>query len=164
VDSLQGFFTGSAYVFKLPLLLEVDIDIKPGNKRNFINPRSRGGFWVAILSDTDSESPFDPASQVDISTVEFGPDGAMAKRYKVKDINRDGLGDLLLLFRTPKTGIACGDTEATLTGETFAGKSFTGTDSIKTIACRKYLRKLLKLKQLLKKYKNQHYQKYNQYY
>ncbi|MEN8133205.1 MAG: choice-of-anchor Q domain-containing protein [Pseudomonadota bacterium] len=116
--------------------LTVIIDIKPGNKQNVINPRAKGVIWVAVLSDTDPASPFDPSSQVDIPSVEFGPDGAKAKRHKVKDINRDGLGDLLLRFRIPETGIACGDTEATLTGETFDGQSFTGTDSIKTVGCK----------------------------
>ena len=114
----------------------IDIDIKPGNKQNVINPRAKGGIWVAILSDTDPESPFDPPSQVDIPTVEFGPDGANATRHKVKDINKDGLGDLLLRFKIPQTSIACGDTEATLIGETFDGQSFTGTDSIKTVGCK----------------------------
>jgi predicted outer membrane repeat protein len=117
-------------------LLDVGIDIKPGNKRNVINTRSKGGVWVAILSDTNAGSPFDPSSQVDIRTVEFGPDGAKAKRYKVKDINKDGLGDLLLRFKIPETGISCGDTDATLTGETFDGQSFTGTDFIKTVGCK----------------------------
>jgi hypothetical protein len=125
---------GSAYVFMLGT--NVHIDIKPGNKRNKINPRSRGRIWVAILSNTDNASPFDPASQVDIPTVEFGPDGATANRYKLKDINKDGLGDLLLRFKIRKTGIACRDTEATLTGKTFDGLSFTGTDSIRTVGCK----------------------------
>jgi len=117
-------------------LQTVDIDIKPFSKPNVINPRSKGGVWVAILSDTGPDSPFDPPSQVDIPTVEFGPDGAEAIRHKVKDINKDGLGDLLLLFKIRDTGIACGDTEATLTGRTFDGVSFTGTDSIKTVGCK----------------------------
>jgi hypothetical protein len=113
----------------------VSIDIKSGNKRNIINSRSKGGIWVAVLSNTDPESPFDPSSQVDIPTVAFGPDGAKAIRSKVKDINGDGLGDLLLRFKIPETGIACTDTEATLTGETFEGQSLTGTDSIKIARC-----------------------------
>ena len=116
--------------------LVVAIDIKPGNKKNVINPRAKGNIWVAVLSDTGSESPFDSSSQVDIPTVEFGPDGAKANRHKVKDINKDGLGDLLLRFKIPKTGIACGDTEAALTGETFEGQSFTGTDDIKAVGCK----------------------------
>ena len=133
-DDDNGFFSGSAYV--VALVTNVHIDIKPHHKRNKINPRSRGRIWVAILSDTGPESPFDPLSLVDIPTVEFGPDGAKAKRYKVKDINKDGLGDLLLRFKIRKTGIACRDTEATLIGKTFDGLSFTGTDSIKTVGCK----------------------------
>ena len=115
--------------------IDVDIDIKPGNEHNVINPRENGAIWVAILSNTDWTAPFDPTSQVDIPTVALGPNGANAIRHKVLDINRDGLADLLLLFRIPETGIACGDTEATLTGETFDGLSFTGTESIKTVGC-----------------------------
>ena len=115
---------------------QINIDIKPGNEQNVINPHEKGGIWVAILSDTDSDSPFDPSSQVDIPTVEFGPDGAKAVRHKVKDINEDGLGDLLLRFKIPDTGIACGDTEATLTGKTFDGVIFSGTDFIKTVGCK----------------------------
>ena len=118
-----------------PETLVVDIDIKPHDERNVVNPRAKGGIWVAILSDTNAGSLFDPSSQVDISTVEFGPDGAKVVRHKVKDIDKDGLGDLLLRFKIPETGIACGDTEATLIGKTVDGVSFTGTDSIKTVGC-----------------------------
>jgi hypothetical protein len=110
---------------------EISIYIKPGNKRNIIKPCAKGGIWVALLSDSE----FDPL-QIDIPTVRFGPDGAKAIRHKVKDINHDGLGDLLLRFKILATGIACGDTEATLTGKTFDGQIITGTDSIKTVGCK----------------------------
>jgi hypothetical protein len=111
----------------------VTIDIKPGNKRNKLNPRSRGKIWAAVLSNTDT--PFDPL-QIKIRSVRFGPDGAKPNRHKVKDINRDGLGDLLLRFKIRRTGIKCGDTEATLTGKTFDGQAITGTDAIRTVRCR----------------------------
>jgi hypothetical protein len=128
---------GQAHLFEFtPVANTVAIDIKPGDRKNKVNPKSRGGIRVALLSDTNPESPFDPSSQVDISTVEFGPDGAKVIGHKVKDTNKDGLGDLLLRFKISDTGIACGDTEATLTGETFEGVSFTGTDSIKTVGCK----------------------------
>jgi hypothetical protein len=130
--------------------IDLDIDVKPGNKHNIINPRAKGGIWVANLSDTEPDSPFDPSSQVDIPTVEFGPDGAKVNRYKVKDINKDGIGDLLLRFKIPATGLACGDTEATLTGETFDSQSITGTDTIKTVGCKPK-------KHHKKKYHNKHH-------
>ncbi len=113
--------------------VQVAIDIKPGNKRNVLNPRSRGGVWVAVLS--DAETPFD-ALQIDAATVAFGPAEASAIRFRVQDVNRDGLADLVLRFRIPATGIACGDTEATLTGQTHGGESFSGTDAVQTVGCR----------------------------
>lgn len=108
----------------------VAIDIKPGNKRNVINPRAIGGIWVAVLSDSD----FDPL-QIKTPTLRFGPDEAEVIHHRVQDINRDGLGDLVLRFGIPETGIACGDTDATLTGATSDGQSIMGTDSIKTVGC-----------------------------
>jgi hypothetical protein len=109
----------------------VAIDIKPGNDRNPINPRSRGRLTVAILV-TDE---FD-ASTVDVSTVQFGRGAAEPVWYRLYDVGADGDWDLVLKFNTQDTGIVCGDTEATLTGETFDGLSFAGTDSIKTVGCK----------------------------
>jgi hypothetical protein len=110
----------------------VTIDIKPGKTPNRINPASRQKIAVAILY-TES---FD-ATQVNWETVEFGPDGATEfhGRSRVKDVDRDGDMDLLLHFDTQDTGIACGDTEATLTGETFSGDAIAGTDTIVTMNC-----------------------------
>ena len=110
----------------------VTIDIKPGDKHNAINPRSHGGVWVAVLS--DGEAAFDPL-QIDIATVRFGPASAGADRNHVRDVNGDGMGDLLLRFQIPAVGLGCRDTEATLTGRTFDGGAITATDSIKTVGC-----------------------------
>lgn len=114
----------------------VTIDISPGKHRNVINPQSHARIWVAILSDTGPESPFDATSQVDIKTVEFGPGGARPVRHRVHDVNRDRVPDVILQFKIVDTGIACGDEEATLTGETFGGVAIAGIDSIKTMKCR----------------------------
>jgi hypothetical protein len=40
--------------------------------------------------------------------------------------------NLLYAFGTQDTGIFCGDTEATLTGETYDGAQFSGTDTVTT--------------------------------
>jgi CSLREA domain-containing protein len=111
--------------------LVVDINIKPLDFCNIIIPHSRGGIWVAVLSDGE----FDPL-KIKKSTVCFGPNCAKAIRFKVRDINKDGYRDLLLRFRIRATGIKCGDTDATLTGKTFDGQSFTGTDQIITRGCK----------------------------
>jgi hypothetical protein len=79
------------------------------------------------------DPPFVPPSQVDIQSVEFGPQGAKPHQFKVKDINQDGLGDLLMRFRNAETGITEGDTEVTLTAKTVDGQWIAGTDSVKTV-------------------------------
>jgi hypothetical protein len=130
IGAIRNSGSGSAYVFSLAK--DVDIDIKPGNNQNKINPRSNGKIWVAVLSDIDAH--FDPL-QIKIPSVRFGPDEAKATRHRVRDINKDGLGDLLLHFKIRRTGIECGDTEAVLSGVTFDKQKFRGVDSVKTVGC-----------------------------
>jgi hypothetical protein len=110
---------------------QVAIDFKTENKRNVINPRSMGRVWVAILSDSE----FD-AQQVDPMTVALGAGGAVPDKYVSKYSNRDGMLDLVLRFKTPEIGLQCGDTDVTLTGETYAGEDIIGTDRVVTVGCK----------------------------
>jgi hypothetical protein len=112
-----------------PAVLAVAIDIKPGSFPNSINPRNKGVIPVAVLT-TDT---FD-ASTVDPTTVFFGE--AAPVHSALEDIDRDGNTDLILHFRTQDTGIACGDTSASLTAVTFSGQEIEGSDSIRTVGCK----------------------------
>lgn len=118
--------------------MTVAIDIKPGDPRNDINPRSRGVLPVAILSThtTAGEALDFDARQVDPASVRFGPNAATATRHQVMDVDHDRDADLLLFFETEESGIACGDTTASLTGATYAGQAITGSDAIKTVGCK----------------------------
>ena len=117
-------------------MLEVEIYIKPGSEPNPINPLSRAVVPVAILgSDT-----FD-VTDVDVTTLAFGPDGAppaldLANPFVFwlshRDVNGDGENDLLSYFQTENTGIAMGDAEACLTGKTLEGTPIEGCDAIVT--------------------------------
>ncbi|MBI4200436.1 MAG: hypothetical protein HY535_08205 [Chloroflexi bacterium] len=113
--------------------ITVTIDIKPGSFPNSINPRSKGRIPVAILT-TD---PFD-ATTVDPTTVLFGPTGTEAAPVQsaLEDVDGDGDTDMILHFNTQDTGIVCGVTSASLTGETFAGQAIRGSDSINTAGCK----------------------------
>ena len=110
---------------------KVEIDVKPGSDPNAVNPRSMGVIPLAVLGSVD----FD-ATQVDFSEVAFGPGAAPPVHDgHVEDVNGDGFVDMVFHFNTQDTGIACGDTEATLSGETSAGDAITGTDSVNTVGC-----------------------------
>lgn len=114
-------------------IIQALIDIKPGGVPNSINPRSNGVIPVAILTTPD----FD-ATQVDPLSVRFGPGGAIEAHGKghLEDVDGDGDIDLVLHFRTEEAAIPCGSTQASLTGETFAGRRVEGSDSVKTSGCR----------------------------
>jgi hypothetical protein len=113
--------------------IAVTIDVKPGGFPNSINPKSKGVIPVAVLT-TDT---FD-ATAVDPTTVFFGAIGSEAAPVHsvLEDVDGDGNTDIMLHFRTQRTGIVCGDTSASLTGNTFSGQAIKGSDSIRTVGCK----------------------------
>ena len=77
------------------------------------------------------------ATQVDFSTAKFGPGQASPVHGgHIDNVDDDDFLDMVFHFNTKDTGIACGNTNATLSGETFGGDVFTGTDSVKTAGCK----------------------------
>ncbi len=103
-----------------------------GSDPNAINPISNAVIPVAVLGSVN----FD-ATQVDFSTAEFGPGKASPIHDgHVEDVNNDDIFDMVFHFNTQDTSIACDDTKATLSGKTFGGDAFTGTDSVKAAGCK----------------------------
>jgi hypothetical protein len=108
--------------------IDAEIDIKPGSDTNPINIDSKGRTPVAILTSEGLD-----ATDVDVSTVRFGPGQAIPVHYAIEDIDGDGDDDMILHFNTQELGLTEDDVEATLTGQTGEGAYFTGTDSVKVI-------------------------------
>lgn len=110
--------------------LPISIDIKPATFPNIINPKSKGKFPVAILT-----TSFFDATTVDPATVFFGATEVPPVHSALEDVDGDGDLDMVLHFVTQYAGIACGNASASLTGETFSGMEFEGSDSISPVPC-----------------------------
>ncbi|MFC2167090.1 hypothetical protein ACFLQZ_03915 [Acidobacteriota bacterium] len=110
----------------------IDMDIKPGSYPNTINIKSKGVIPVAILSTVSFE-----ASNIDASTVRFGPSNAQPVHYALEDVDWDGDLDMIFHFRTQDVGIECGDSSLSLTGEIVDNIDIKGTDSVRTVGCKK---------------------------
>jgi hypothetical protein len=120
--------------------LSAGVDVRPDDYPNPVNPYSNGVLPVALLGAAD----FDVAD-VDVTTLAFGPWGA-APRHDLtdpgtytghlQDVNMDGLMDLVGHYTIRETGIQCGNTEVTLSGQLLDGRSFEGTDDVYTVRCR----------------------------
>ena len=113
--------------------LQVGIDIKPGEYPNTINLGSNGVVPVAILS-----SPSFDATQVDPLTVTLaGASVALRGRgtpmVDTRDVNSDGLMDLVVHVETEALELSAEDTEAILLGRTFDGTNIKGIDSVRIV-------------------------------
>ena len=133
-DNVYLNYTWAFEVSQVPAPLSVTIDIKPGSDPNSVNPRSKGVIPVAVLGSGEFYAPL-----VDFLTVEFGPGKASPVHDgHVEDVNGDGFDDMVFHFKTQDTGIVCGDTDASLTGSTFANPDsvdIEGADSINIVKC-----------------------------
>jgi len=114
------------------------IHIRPGGP-NRIFPSSRSPIPVAIMGDENLD-----VSNIDVATLRFGPAEAEPRHDlsdpftltgHIRDVNLDGYPDLVVHFSANATGIACGDTTATLTGLCSDCMPFEGTDRIVARGC-----------------------------
>jgi hypothetical protein len=113
--------------------LPISIDIKPDGVPNSINLKSKGNVPVAILS----SQTFDAAT-VDPASVRFAGAAIITKKngtlqYLFEDVNGDGLLDLVAHFDTQALILTPVATAATVTGTTFNGRCFSGTDSVNIV-------------------------------
>lgn len=123
-----GDTSGDSHGYVATVIIIVTIDIKPGSFPNSINLKSKGNVPVAILS-----SPTFDATTVDQSTAVFINASPLSIGKTPKDVNGDGLLDVVLHFKTQDLDLQTGDAEACLTGEMYDGQIFKGCDSVRII-------------------------------
>jgi len=107
--------------------IEVAVDVKPDSDENKVNLKSGGVIPVAVFGTDDLD-----VTEIDVSTVAFGPDGAAETHGKghYEDVDGDGITDLVLHFRVQDTGLTKDDETVTLTGFLESGAAFAGSDAI----------------------------------
>ncbi len=115
------------------------MNISPGNPGNRVELGSQETVVVAILGSAE----FD-VTQLDVQSLAFGPDGAAPIAGtpedpfpSVEDVNEDGFDDLVVLFEVAETGVALGDTEVCVTGETDSEVSLAECDSVEVVVQRR---------------------------
>lgn len=83
----------------------VEIDVQPNDPDNFVG--TDGNFSDKIYLSVEGSASFD-ATQVDASTVRFGPAAAAPHTTPgdVVDTNHDGIDDMRLKFRIVDLGIS----------------------------------------------------------
>ncbi len=125
----QGAYSLSVSGLSMPSL-EITIDVKPRRHDVArINLRKKRKVKVAILG----EAGFDVA-KIDQSSLTFGAYGdekTLRKcKRRLRDVNGDGVPDLVCKFRLRDTGFDADSTDAVLKGRTKGGKQFHGKDRI----------------------------------
>lgn len=126
-------------IITAPVPEPVVIDIKPCSYPNIINTRSRGKIPVAILSTEDFDAPSE--IHIDRRSLTFGYEGDERSlafcNAGGKDVNKDGLKDLVCHFNTRSTAFECGDIDGVLKAQTNDGTLLEGIDSVKITPCKK---------------------------
>ncbi len=115
-----------------PPLLQINIDIKPGNDSIApINPRSRGKIPVALLGSSEFL-----VEDVDTSKLTFGHSGneaSLSKCHEANDVNGDVFPDMLCHFENQDAKFEATDDEAILRGELDDGRRFEGRSWLKVV-------------------------------
>lgn len=116
-----------------PEVRQINIDIKPGGGAVApINPKSRGGIPVALLSSDE----FD-ALKVDFSSLTFGSTGDEPSLQRCgkggEDVNGDGRLDLVCHFENQVAKFEATDLEGIVKGKSADGMRFEGRGLLKIV-------------------------------
>lgn len=105
---------------------EIHIDVLPDDPANQVSLQSKY-IQVAVIATED----FDPLGQIDLASLRLRATGSETGavvdshkkhgyKYELRDVNGDGLWDLVLNFKTSEVGLKEGDLLVTLEGDLLA--------------------------------------------
>lgn len=113
------------------VVVNVDIDIKPGSDPNAINNDGKGVIPVAILGSETFDVSQIIADSITMEGLTLKTVGKADRAlYHYEDVNEDGFEDLVIQIQDEDGVFEPGEGEATVTGLLVDGRTFTGTDSI----------------------------------
>jgi hypothetical protein len=106
------------------------IDVLPGLRTNYVAPWLRAPVLPVLVYGSPALSVRAIAS---VHLQDAAAASVPAILSRPFDANRDGNLDRVYFFSPAATGITCGQTSVTLTGQTTDGTHIVGTDSIRTV-------------------------------
>ena len=106
------------------------IDVLPGLRVNYVIPRLRAPVLPVLIY---GSATVNVQSMTSVHLQDAAAASVPAILSRPFDANHDGYLDRVYWFSPIATGIACGQTSVTLTGQTTGGTHIVGTDSIRTV-------------------------------
>jgi hypothetical protein len=112
---------------------EVSVDIKPGNADNTVNLGSRGVVPVAIFSAPDFDATMVDPTRVTLAGAPVGLRGNGTPMAVGRDVDGDGLLDLVVHAETGALALGESAASAVLQGVTFNGEVVRGRDWLQVV-------------------------------
>jgi len=113
-------------------ILEVAIDVRPGDSHNAISLHSRGVVPLAIFGAPDLD-----VSTIDLASIRLAgapiAEAGGRTRSLLDDVNTDGIMDLLVHVDAGAMTLKAGDTRVELTGQTQDGTELHGSDAVSVV-------------------------------
>jgi hypothetical protein len=109
---------------------EVSIDVRPGDPANHLNPGSHGLLPVAVLSTEEFDATSVDPETVTLNGARVARRGNGDPHTSSRDVDSDGIADLLLYFRMSDLVLADGDADLWLDGRTKERKRIRGHDTV----------------------------------
>lgn len=134
VASVVGVFPEqsgvSSIVFVPDPVIPVQIDVKPDDELNAINPGSKGVIPVAIFSSENFDATSVDPESIELAGAEVAVVGKGKSLHHEVDVDGDGLTDLLCQVDTESLTLELDAGEVQLIGETYDGQLIEGYDFI----------------------------------